>query len=431
MAGMFDFFAGPQAAGISPEARQGIGQQSMLALASALLQAGGPSARPVSFGQALGSALPGVIQAQQQGMDRARQQSIFDLQKRDLDRRDAEATQNKMARDRLVSALQQGGTDMGRPVDMKPLWAQAFPDQFASSEFAKLAPKPLIGVPEGGLYDPNKGQVVVQGTPKTPPDVQAYQFAQSPAGGGFKGSFEDWMQAKANGGQETYGNTPVWGTDAQGNPVIMQPSNRGGLRVAQMPPGVTPQRGQTSRVDLGTQWGVLDANGGLIGYLPKDVAGAAKQEVIGKGAGTAEVDTIKKGRDATNIMSIIDGAEDLIKKSTGSYGGAAVNELNRFFGKSTPGATAIAELKILQGNLVANMPRMEGPQSNYDVEMYKDNAARIADPTIPRDQRIAALQVIRRIAKKYQDRAQPGAASGPNDLKAMSNEDLMRALGGR
>lgn len=321
MAGMFDFFAGPQAAGISPEARQGIGQQSMLALASALLQAGGPSTRPVSFGQALGSALPGVIQAQQQGADRARQQSIFDLQKRDLDRRDAEATQNKMARDRLFSALQQGGTDMGRPVDMKPLWAQAFPDQFASSEFDKQKPKPLIGVPEGGLYDPNKGQVVVQGTPKTPADVQGYQFAQSPAGGGFKGSFEDWMRAKAQGGQETYGNTPVWGTDAQGNPVIMQPSNRGGLKVAQMPPGVTPQRGQTSRVDLGTQWGVLDANGGLIGYLPKDIAGEKREGVLGTRAGENQANAPGAVLKADQMLTAVDGIleDPNLSKSVGVW----------------------------------------------------------------------------------------------------------------
>lgn len=168
MPGMFDFMGGPQAQNLAPQDRQAIGQQSMLALASALLQAGGPSTRPTSFGQALGTAIPGMMQAQQQGAQQAMQRSIFDLQKRDLDRKDADATQNKLARERLFTALGNGGTDMGRPVDMKPLWAQAFPDQFASSEFDKLKPKPLVPIAEGGsLYDPNKSAIVAQGQPKS------------------------------------------------------------------------------------------------------------------------------------------------------------------------------------------------------------------------------------------------------------------------
>lgn len=54
---------------LTPAQQQGIQNQAMLQAASALLQAGGPSARPVSLGQALGSALQagtaGYAQAQQ------------------------------------------------------------------------------------------------------------------------------------------------------------------------------------------------------------------------------------------------------------------------------------------------------------------------------------------------------------------------------
>lgn len=321
MPGMFDFMGGPQAQNLAPQDRQAIGQQSMLALASALLQAGGPSTRPTSFGQALGTAIPGMMQAQQQGAQQAMQRSIFDLQKRDLDRKDADATQNKLARERLFTALGNGGTDMGRPVDMKPLWAQAFPDQFASSEFDKLKPKPLIGVPEGGLYDPNKGQVVVQGAPKTPADVQAYQFARTPDGGNFAGTFEEWKRTGQAGAQETFGNTPVWGEDQQGNPVLMQPSNRGGLRVAQMPPGITPQRGQTSRVDLGTEIGVLDASGNLIGRLPKDIAGEKRAGVAGTRQGENEVNAPGAVLKADQMLTAVDGIlnDPNLSKSVGVW----------------------------------------------------------------------------------------------------------------
>lgn len=100
-------------------------------------------------------------------------------------------------------------------------------------------------------------------------DIQNYEYARQ---NGFPGSFEEWKKLSgAQGGQETFGNNPIWATDAQGNPVLLQPSNRGGVRPIDLPPGVTPQRGQTSRVDLGDKFGVLDATGALIGYIPKGI----------------------------------------------------------------------------------------------------------------------------------------------------------------
>lgn len=105
---------------------------------------------------------------------------------------------------------------------------------------------------------------------KPPPaTVQEYEYAKA---NGFAGSFEDFKQLSGQRSQETFGNTPIWGTDANGNPVLMQPSNRGGVRVVNLPEGVTPQRGQTSRVDLGDRFGILDANGTLVGYIPKGLA---------------------------------------------------------------------------------------------------------------------------------------------------------------
>ncbi len=125
-----------------------------------------------------------------------------------------------------------------------------------------------------------------QFAPKEPPaDIAGYNFAKSPEGGGFKGSFEDWKRVAQQGAQETFGNTPIWGTDEKGNPVVMQPSNRGGLKRIEMPPGVTPTRGGTDKVDLGTQWAILDANGTVIGYQPKDIVGANRDQAIGTAQG--------------------------------------------------------------------------------------------------------------------------------------------------
>ena len=64
---------------LSPQQTQGIQNQAMLQAAAALLQAGGPSARPVSLGQALG----GALQAGQQGYSQAQQGAIQTLMARD------------------------------------------------------------------------------------------------------------------------------------------------------------------------------------------------------------------------------------------------------------------------------------------------------------------------------------------------------------
>jgi hypothetical protein len=60
---------------LTPEQTQGIQNQAMLQAAAALLQAGGPSARPVSLGQALG----GALQAGQQGYSQAQTGAINTL----------------------------------------------------------------------------------------------------------------------------------------------------------------------------------------------------------------------------------------------------------------------------------------------------------------------------------------------------------------
>lgn len=60
---------------LTPAQQQGIQNQAMLQAASALLQAGGPSTRPVSLGQALG----GALQAGQQGYLTGQQGAVANL----------------------------------------------------------------------------------------------------------------------------------------------------------------------------------------------------------------------------------------------------------------------------------------------------------------------------------------------------------------
>lgn len=94
-------------------------------------------------------------------------------------------------------------------------------------------------------------------------------------------------------------------------------------------------------------------------------------------------------------------AEGLIPESTGSYLGAGVDQIGRVFGLAAPGAVAGSQLKTIAGQLVMMMPRMEGPQSDKDVQLYREMAGDLANSTLPASQRMAALQQIRALQIKY------------------------------
>ena len=93
-------------------------------------------------------------------------------------------------------------------------------------------------------------------------------------------------------------------------------------------------------------------------------------------------------------------AEDLVPKSTGSLPGSVVDKVVSWTGLSTGGADAIGGLKALEGRLIAGGPKYGGPSSNQDVKDYKAAVGTLADPQMPRDTRMTALQTVKRIAKE-------------------------------
>lgn len=109
----------------------------------------------------------------------------------------------------------------------------------------------------------------------------------------------------------------------------------------------------------------------------------------------------KKAAQSSMALEVLKDADKLIDQATGSTGGYAVDQLVRVFGGATEGSIAIAKLKVLQANLMTNQPRMEGPQSDRDVELYREMAGKIGDPTTPNEEKAAALEEIRSLHRKY------------------------------
>lgn len=110
---------------------------------------------------------------------------------------------------------------------------------------------------------------------------------------------------------------------------------------------------------------------------------------------------VQQGKDTQDIFSILNEARPLLANATGSYGGVALDKAAQTFGIATDGAKATAQLRALEGSLVSKMPKMSGPQSDKDVLLYKQMAGQIGDPTIPVEQRRAAMSTIENLNVKY------------------------------
>lgn len=136
-----------------------------------------------------------------------------------------------------------------------------------------------------------------------------------------------------------------------------------------------------------------------------------------KGAeSTAEART--EARKADMFINQLKQAEDILKAGpTASGVGAAIDSAGRLIGASTPGAQRAGQLEALSGWLVANVPRMEGPQSNFDVQNYMTMAGKIGDRTVPVPERLAALQQVKALQEKYKASAENRGGSAPNAPK--------------
>lgn len=126
------------------------------------------------------------------------------------------------------------------------------------------------------------------------------------------------------------------------------------------------------------------------------------------------VEKQKAVKKADQMIAQLNQAEELLKqKPTASGIGAVIDTAARAVGATSKGAQTAGQIEALSGWLVANVPRMEGPQSNFDVQNYQTMAGKIGDRTVPVAERQAALQEVKRLQEKYksinQDVAMPAA----------------------
>lgn len=206
------------------------------------------------------------------------------------------------------------------------------------------------------------------------------------------------------------------------------------MKLPQNHPDVPALQREIKRLQGSSSTGAQSGNYAAGPSATETAAAAAAQA---SAVDTAKADVVRdsdnrsKVRNATENLTNADRAIELLRLGpTGSAIGSMMDKGAAVFGRSTPGGNIAAQLDIVSANMVKNVPRFEGPQSNIDVEGYKAAAGRVADRSLPIDQRIAAAQEVKYFEQKAIRQAagqQSGGASGSWDAAATQPAQQPRA----
>lgn len=113
----------------------------------------------------------------------------------------------------------------------------------------------------------------------------------------------------------------------------------------------------------------------------------------------AEVD--KKVAQGQSMIELAQKAQTLLPSATSGAISNLATMATDAAGIPTNKSAADAQLRVISAALTANVPRMEGPQSNTDLLEYKRAAADVANANVPYQTRMKALQTVVNLNEKY------------------------------
>lgn len=375
----------------------------ILGLAQGLLQSSSASPRQITMGEALGNGLQGGMNGYQQG-------TMLELQNQHLQQQKAQAEmqQQKMLRDMESRQLLQSTIDQQAKLGKtdprsigNALISTGHPELITQGlSFLKASPKAKSAV-----------KVMQNGQPVYRPMMDSGEFgapSDMPAA-------EKLMQI--NQGSQVGLANPYTGQIQSAVGVGMSPGQAAQLaqsdRQFQQSQGLAQQRLQLDKRNM-VQPKMVDGawvypptaenpQGTMIPtdmYTPPKGSVAAQKSSAGK------------------VNNLLDEAEKYIGGATGSAVGNLADMATGALGVSLPGAQNIARLKTLEAGLVMGMPRLEGPQSNLDQQLYREAAGQIGNPNVPPQTKKAAIETIRKIQNSY-----PGAFGGGGGKPVATSND--------
>lgn len=271
----------------------------------------------------------------------------------------------------------------------------------------------------------------LMGTGGQTDDIKEYQFArrEDPTL-----TFNKFMQQKKAVSGE-YSLTPQYGTDKDGNTVLIQTGKSGEAIQTKLPAGVKISSG-VEKMDLGTEWGLIDRRTGqLIGKQAKDIKGKEKAEEIGKAEGVATAALPAVEITANRTLEQID--QFMNSKGFNEVFGV-MDQYRPNFTMSDSGRDALAKFKQLSGRAFLegrSMLKGGGAITDFESNKAESAIARLDRSQSEADAR-AALQefkeAVREGAAKLRATAGGGAAPAAPAPGATPNvDDLLKKYGGK
>ena len=182
-----------------------------------------------------------------------------------------------------------------------------------------------------------------------------------------------------------------------------------------VPKQATPANPYYQAIPTGAGYARFNARTGQMESMPLNgqtvLPAAQTPELQGNIAGAKFGSEAKAKREfnMAGAPDIVNEARSILTgkvKPTGSGLGTILDTAGATVGLAPSGAAEADKLRAIGGQLVAKMPRMEGPQSDRDVQLYTQMAGQIGDSTIPVSRRLEALKTVEGIITKYAPKQQ-------------------------
>ena len=301
---------------------------------------------------------------------------------------------------------------LGRATQSQPMQQPAYRSQAPASSEAQMIANGMGGL-NGLPTTARGGNVSFKSTPAEmdKPRILQDAFAQ--------------VSAEFNAAQKAGDSAGMRRAQSDLEGIRSEFSKMGGGRAPSLAPNQAPQPATGFGLELQSE-------------SQKQRTAAENEAYKAKLVDTAKADVTRDSAKATEkkqygqFSTGIDRAIDLLKQNPTASGLGAIADTGLgFIGQSTKGGDTANQLNALSGWLTANVPRMEGPQSNFDVENYKLMAGAVGDRTKPISTRLAAAEEVKKLQEKYAD-INRGGESKKQEPKSLqeygykTNDDVLR-----
>lgn len=213
------------------------------------------------------------------------------------------------------------------------------------------------------------------------PEEQRAQFFARAGGGGMPATVQEWQYFSQLDPQ-----AQARFLEMKRNPQIM---NLGGSMAVRAPGGGVSEAYTVAPKITETP-----------GYMAAQAQAAETAKAGVRQQADISTKQTKAATDAGNIDALVNEADKLLNDASGGAFGAGVAAVKQKLNISDKSTQANARLKVIEGQLVSKVPRFEGPQSDADRLLYQQMAGRAADPTVPVEDRRAALKTMQKMARQ-------------------------------